>query len=122
MVKSRRKNRLPTGVQRALLVQFVAGVPARTAAELLNLNRPTVTLYFHKLREVIATHLAQEAPLPLGEVEVDESYFRGFRKGKRGRGASGKVMVFRLLKRAGKVYVAMPSPNFYYAEPLAAVW
>jgi transposase len=109
MVKSRRKSRLPLAVQRALIVQFVAGVPARTAAELLALNRPTVTLYFHKLREVIATHLAEEAPLPLGEVEVDESYFGGVRKGKHGRGATGKVMVFGLLKRAGKVYVAMPS-------------
>jgi len=109
MVKARRKSRLPLDVQRALIVQFVAGVPARTAADLLGLNRPTVTLYFHKLREVIAMHLVEEAPLPLGEVEVDESYFGGVRKGKHGRGAAGKVMVFGLLKRAGKVYVAMPS-------------
>jgi transposase len=109
MVKARRKSRLSMSVQRALIVQFVAGVPARTTAELLDLNRPTVTLYFHKLRELIAAQLEQEAPLPLGEVEVDESYFGGFRKGKHGRGAAGKVMVFGLLKRAGKVYVAMPS-------------
>jgi len=39
-----------------------------------------------------------------GEIEVDESYFRGRRKGKRGRGASGKIPVFGLLKRGGKVY------------------
>jgi transposase-like protein len=109
MVKTSRKSRLPEAIQRALITQFVAGVPARTAAAVLDLNRPTVTLYFHKLREVIAAHLAEEAPLPLGEVEVDESYFGGFQKGKRGRGAGGKVMVFGLLKRVGKVYVAMPS-------------
>jgi hypothetical protein len=36
-----------------------------------------------------------------GEVEVDESYFGGVRKGKRGRGAAGKVAVFGLLKRGG---------------------
>ena len=34
-----------------------------------------------------------------GEIEVDESYFGGHRKGKRGRGAAGKVAVFGLLKR-----------------------
>ncbi|CWP45491.1 IS1016 transposase [Neisseria meningitidis] len=34
-----------------------------------------------------------------GEVEADESYFGGQRKGKRGRGAAGKVAVFGLLKR-----------------------
>lgn len=45
-----------------------------------------------------------------GEVEVDESYFGGQRKGKRGRGATGKVAVFGLLKRNGKVYtVAVPN-------------
>lgn len=40
-----------------------------------------------------------------GEIEVSESYFGGHRKGKRGRGATGKVPVFGLLKRGGKVYV-----------------
>ena len=35
---------------------------------------------------------------------MDESYFGGSRKGKRGRGAAGKVAVFGLLKRGGKVY------------------
>ena len=39
-----------------------------------------------------------------GEIELDESYFGGVRKGKRGRGAVGKVVVFGILKRGGKVY------------------
>ena len=39
-----------------------------------------------------------------GEIEVDESYFGGKKKGKRGRGAAGKISVFGLLKRGGKVY------------------
>ncbi len=29
-----------------------------------------------------------------GDIEVDESYFGGKRKGKRGRGAAGKIPVF----------------------------
>ena len=36
--------------------------------------------------------------------KLDESYFGGVRKGKRGRGAAGKVAVFGILKRGGKVY------------------
>ncbi|RPB89949.1 transposase [Neisseria meningitidis] len=45
-----------------------------------------------------------------GKVEADESYFGGQRKGKRGRGAAGKVAVFGLLKRNGKVYtVTVPN-------------
>jgi len=38
-----------------------------------------------------------------GEIEIDESYFGGHRKGKRGRGAA----VFGLLKRCGKVHVCI---------------
>lgn len=85
----------------------MAGVPARTAAELTGVNRNTAILFFHKLREVIAERLAEEAPFLDGEVEVDESYFGGAHKGKRGRGAAGKVPVFGLLKRGGKVHAVM---------------
>ena len=42
-----------------------------------------------------------------GEIEADESYFGGVRKGKRGRGAAGKVAVFGLLKRGRQVYTAI---------------
>ena len=57
------------------------------------------------MREIIAYHLAQEAhEIFDGAVELDESYFGGARKGERGRGAAGKVAVFGILKRGGKVY------------------
>ncbi len=39
-----------------------------------------------------------------GEIEVDARYFGGKRNGKRGRGSAGKVGVFGLLKRGGRVY------------------
>ena len=107
MDKARRKSRLLPSIQIELIRQFVAGVPARTAAELTGVNRNTAILFFHKLREVIAGKLAEEAPFLDGEVEVDESYFGGARKGKRGRGAAGKVPVFGLLKRGGKVHAVM---------------
>ncbi len=40
-----------------------------------------------------------------GEVEMDESYFGGRRKVKRGRGAKGKIPVFGILEREGRVKV-----------------
>ncbi len=107
MVTARRRSRLPTSIQRALITQFVAGVPARTAAGLVGVNRHSTMLFYHKLRELIATKLAAEAPFAMGEIEVNESYFGGVRKGKRGRGAAGKVPVFGLLKRSGRVYTTM---------------
>ena len=107
MKQVRRRSRLKPAVQRALIGHFVAGVPARTAAELVGVSRNTATLYYHKLRELIADRLAEQAPCLDGSIEVDESYFGGHRKGKRGRGAAGKVPVFGLLKRGGKVHVVM---------------
>jgi transposase len=103
----RRRSRLPSAVQRELLRLFVAGVSARTAAELVGVNRNTAILFFRKLREIITVRLAAEAPFLEGEVEVDESYFGGKRKGRRGRGAAGKVPVFGLLKRGGRVHAVM---------------
>jgi transposase len=108
MVTARRRSRLRASVQIELIKYFCAGVTARSAAELTGVNRNSAVLFFHKLREVIYENLAREAPELLGgEIEVDESYFGGTRKGKRGRGAAGKVPVFGLLKRNGCVYVAI---------------
>jgi len=87
-----------------LLEQFVAGTPARTAAALVGVNKISATGFYHKLRLIIHEQLIEEASELAGEVEVDESYFGGVRKGKRGRGAAGKVPVFGLLKRGGKVF------------------
>lgn len=88
-----------------LFEYFVAGTTARTAASLCGVNRKTAALYFLRLRKIIAYELeAETADMLSGEIEVDESYFGGKRKGKRGRGAAGKIPVFGLLKRGGKVY------------------
>ncbi len=94
-----RKSRLSTAKQARLMEYFVAGTTARCAAALVGVNRKTAAYYFHRLREIICYHLELEADGVVdGEIEVDESYFGGRRKGKRGRGAAGKVPVFGLLK------------------------
>ena len=100
-----RKSRLSQAKQYRLMEHFVAGTTARCAAALVGVNSKTAVYYFHRLREIICYHLEREADSVVdGEIEVDESYFGGRRKGKRGRGAGGKVPVFGLLKRGGKVY------------------
>jgi len=98
-----RKSRLSIYKQERLIEHFVAGTTARTAAALVGVNKSTAAYYFHRLRELICAAIDDQTPFH-GEVEVDESYFGGKRKGKRGRGAAGKVPVFGILKRGGKVY------------------
>ena len=56
------------------------------------------------MRKKIAVQCEEISPFN-GIVELDESYFGARRvRGKRGRGASGKTIVFGLLKRDGNVY------------------
>ena len=87
---------------------FWLGVPAAAAARDLSLNNVTVTRYYRRLRERIATDREAQLSKLHGHIEADESYFGGVRKGKRGRGAAGKVPVFGLLKRGGEVRVILP--------------
>ena len=98
-----RKSRLSQSKQNRLIEYFVSGATARTAAALVDVNRNTAAYYFHRLRQLIYQATEDES-LFSGEIEVDESYFGGRRKGKRGRGAAGKVPVFGILKRQGRVY------------------
>jgi transposase len=86
-----------------LIEHFVAGATARITADLVGVNKNTAQLFFHKLRNLIIKNQKIDVFFH-GEVEADESYFGGRRKGKRGRGSAGKVPVFGLLKRGGKVF------------------
>ncbi len=89
---------------------FVLEVTARSAANLLGIQANTAALFYRKIRQVIVYHLEQQSHEYFGgSIELDESYFGGRRKGKRGRGAAGKVAVFGILKRGGKVYTQVVS-------------
>ena len=97
--------KLSKKTQYKLLEFFVLEVTARSAADLLGIQANTAALFYHKTRQVIMARLELHAEeVFAGEIQLDESYFGGLRKGKRGRGAAGKVVVFGILKRGGKVY------------------
>ena len=100
-----RKSRLSSYKQSRLIEHFVAGTTARAAAQIIGVQANTAITFYMRLRKLIAGKLPSYELH--GEVEADESYFGGVRKGKRGRGAAGKVAVFGLLKRGGKVYTAI---------------
>ena len=103
-----RKSRLSQAKQQRLIELFISGATARTAAALVDVHRNTAAYYFQRLRQLISQAVEDETPF-FGEIEVDESYFGGHRKGQRGRGAAGKVPVFGILKRGGKVYTKVIS-------------
>ncbi|WP_423972544.1 IS1595 family transposase [Glaesserella parasuis] len=113
--------KLKKSIQKKLLEFFVLEVTARSVADLLGIQPNSAILFYRKIREVISYHLALEADEVFdGQIELDESYFDGTRKGKRGRGAVGKTAVFGLLKRDGKVYTVVV-PNTQSATLLPII-
>jgi transposase len=70
-----------------LLEYFVLEVTARSAADILDIQPNTAMLFYRKIRQVISHYVELQATEIFdGAVELDESYFGGVRKGKRGRG------------------------------------
>ena len=89
---------------RDLLKMFAADLTAVQTTQLTGLNRKTVNRLYSAIRRRIAEYSIENSPFK-GEIEADESYFGARRvKGKRGRGASGKTVVFGLFKRGDNVY------------------
>lgn len=89
---------------RQLIKCFSSNLTATQTAEMIGLNLNTVDRLFSKLRARIMEKAQANLP-EQGEYEADESYFGPCRvKGKRGRGAGGKTIVFGLFKRDGNVY------------------
>lgn len=89
---------------RQLLKLFALDLTATQITALTRLNRNTVNRYLRLIRQAVAAHCERESPFA-GEVELDESYFGARRvRGKRGRGARGKTIVFGIYKRNGRVY------------------
>jgi transposase len=84
---------------------FELEISARKIAEQTRLSYPTVLKACHMIRMAVVFNGDVQDDLLRGEIELDESYFGGRRKGKRGRGAAGKVPVFGILERKGVVKV-----------------
>jgi transposase len=83
---------------------FELELSAKKIGEQIGVSYPTAL----KAATIIRLSLLEGSPDPDllgGEIELDESYFGGRRKGKRGRGAAAKVPVFGILERDGVVKV-----------------
>ena len=89
-----------------LIKCFAHDVTATAAAKIVGVNRNTVNRYYNEFRKLIYdSQLSEGYHIKNVICEVDESYFGGKRiRGKSGRGASGKVIVFGIVERDGKAY------------------
>ncbi len=98
------RSRIREAKFRQLIRYFSLDFTATSTAQLTGISLRSVNGIYLKVRQRITQSCELESPLQ-GSVEVDESYFGPQRaRGKRGRGAYGKAIVFGVLKRQEKVY------------------
>ena len=108
MYKSKNKyisrSRISEKKTREIMKYYSQDMTAVQISNLTGLPRITINRMLNNVRKKIAKYCENKSEF-IGEIECDESYFGGKRKGdKRGRGVTNKVPVFGLLKRDGKVY------------------
>ena len=105
------RSRISKAKFRQIILLFSEDLSATQISHLTKISRPTVNKYLTAIRlRILELSLLQSDPL-VGQIEVDESYFGAGSvpwvrrvRGKRGRGARGKTIVFELLKRGDKVH------------------
>jgi transposase len=89
---------------RQIVKLYSIDLDASQITKISGLNRNTINRYLTGSRKRIAEFCESQSPFS-GEVEVDESFFGARRvKGKRGRGAFGKTIVFGIFRRNGNVF------------------
>lgn len=100
-----RRSKISERKTRQIIKYFALDLTAQKTALLTNLTRKSVNQIYLKIRNRVAEEAERASPFSNCEIEVDESYFGARRvRGKRGRGAGSKQIVFGIYKRNGKVY------------------
>jgi transposase-like protein len=102
------KTRTPLAKWVLAIGLFKIGVSARTLQGELGVTYKTAWTLLDRIRRaLVADPLLRRVS---GEVEVDDTYYGGHRKGKRGRGAAGKTPVLGIRQRGGRVHsVVVPA-------------
>jgi transposase len=90
-----------------ILYYFYLEISARKTTRELDFRYKSIHKKFMEFRKSIADYCNAEAKRLDGEIEMDESYFGGKKKGKRGRGAGNKAIVFGILERKGRVHTVI---------------
>ena len=90
-----------------LLHYFSLEIPANKASKDLGWSYHKVRNSYMNYRLDILNYLTEEYRKLSGEIECDESYFGGRKKGPRGRGSREKVKVFGMLERQGRIFTAI---------------
>jgi transposase len=81
---------------------FVLEVPVNRAYKELGIAYNTTHKIYSKIRELIYRFSTRDERVLSGEIEMDESYFGGRRKGRRGRGSWVRYLFLVYLRGEGR--------------------
>ena len=95
--------KLKRGQINKLLDCFILGLPALQTAKYTGIHRNTVNRFFKRIRLKIVKETTKDDKLLKSNIEFNEAYFGGRKKGGRGKGSDNKKIVFGILERGGKV-------------------
>ena len=99
-----KRSRITERTFRRLIRCFTLDLTATNCSALTGISTRSVNDIFLKIRTQLVPECQRHSPLA-GEIETDESYFGPKRiRGKRGRGAGSKTIVFGIFQRNGWVY------------------
>ena len=98
--KSLRRLRFETEV----IIAFIHQRPAYQVAIEYGVSYQSISLIFRTIREILFHQTELEGKKLSGQIEIDEAYFGGRKKGGRGRAYTNKSVVLGLLERDGKVF------------------
>lgn len=101
-------SQLPTTIKSRLIEMFALGVPVYRQRFRQDTSPAARERFYRRVRACCAHAENLREPFT-GAIECDESVFGGYRKGKRGWGAAGKVLVMGIVQRNGQVR-AFPIP------------
>lgn len=88
-----------------LIKLFELETPARKASQQMGISYPTVLKTFYCIRQSIIAHGGDGDHLLRREIEADEGFFDDQGKRRSGQGTQGKIPVFGMIERDGKVRV-----------------
>ena len=96
-------SKLSKNKQYQLKKLFLANISARKDAEIVKINRNSYSLFFRKIRKIIANQMSKDKDKLSDEVEVDEMYYSK-KKGSIGRNTKGKIVLMEIKKEKGDNY------------------
>ena len=110
-----KRSKLPNDLTQKMLEHFVAGTPARTVAEILQINKNTALLFYQKIRILIAKKLEEENNIIFKKINfkpenllLDSTLLKKMLENISNKKKIQQIPLFIVILREKKIYIFYP--------------